>query len=75
MTDQKARLTLSRDVLYGWQQSGGPAGKPEDVLRMIREEVAILEAMKDECREAAESIELLIDGYQRLANQVRTRMN
>ena len=73
--DLTRRLVLSRQTLYGWQQPGGPVGRPEDLLRMIGQEIEVLEGIARENAEFADSVNLLIERYQALQSQVRQKAN
>ena len=69
------RLALSRRTLYGWQRLGCPMGKPEDILRMIAQEIEVLEGIAAPTAELAESISFLIDRYRILQDRIRQKAN
>ena len=75
MKDPTARLNLSRQTLYGWQQGDGPVGKPEDLLRMIGEEIETLNGIADAHAELTESVSFLVERYRALERQIRQRPN
>jgi len=70
------RLALSARTIALWEQMGGlPSGKPEDTMRMIREEAQILHAMAAEHLELADEANAVARRYGALANRVRLGMN
>lgn len=45
MADMMDRLTLSRVMLERWHAAGGPTGRPEELLCMVKAEIALLQSL------------------------------
>lgn len=73
-TMQKAnvdRLDLSGRIVSAWEQMGGPGGTPTELLRMISNEVEMLQQLR---REDPERVVELIERYEALAQALRTKI-
>jgi len=66
------RIVRSRRVLYGWER-GGAMGKPEDLARIVREEVAALEAIIAEHPEKTITVGDLVKRWKAFGEKVRER--
>jgi len=73
--DIAARLELSRRTIDGWERMGIPGGRPEDTLRMIREELALLEALIADDPATEPAVRELQRRYGDMANKVRLSGN
>jgi hypothetical protein len=64
IVDELARhVKLAKRTVAAWEKSGPPIGKPEDTLRMISEEVALLESMAVAHPKRAKTLQRLADRY------------
>jgi len=63
------RIVRSRRVLYGWER-GGAMGKPEDVARIVREEIAALEAIIAEHPEKSLTVGDLVKRWKAFGEKV-----
>lgn len=68
------RILMSRTTLFAWRQQL-PAGRPEDALRMIGEEIAALERIATAFSDKSESVNILIDVWRDLDKKARSGMN
>ncbi|WMT90097.1 hypothetical protein [Pelagibacterium sp. H642] len=68
------RVTLSRQTLYTYKGvPGGTKDEPEQVLKMIRDEIGILEGIARDEPKNAEPIGLLIDAWREFAETQKMR--
>jgi hypothetical protein len=77
MTLEKAneRLILSRRIIASWERLETSGGKIEDLMRMIGEEITILEGIVAAHPQKALTVGDLIRRYRDLGEQQRVRAN
>lgn len=75
MDETNTRLNLSRETLYKWRAMGGPSGPIEGLLRMVGEELAVLEGLAHQHPDLSESITVLLDGYNGLQRELKAKAN
>ena len=56
-------VKLAKRTVAAWEKDGPPAARPEDILRMISEEVALLESMAMAHPKRAKTLQRLADRY------------
>lgn len=73
MADEKTlnRIVRSRHVIAGWEAMGRPVGPPEAVLKMIADEIAVLEQIAADHPDRAETLGKLAGRYRAMADRVR----
>lgn len=76
MTREEAndRMILSRCVLAGWERAV-PVGSPEDLLRLIGEEIAVLERILVAHPQKAAAVSGVIERYRTLGDRVKAKAN
>ncbi len=66
------RIIKSRFTLSGWR-AVPPGGKAEDTLRMIAEEIAILDGIAAEFPAKAGTLGKLVQGWRQLAEELKMK--
>jgi hypothetical protein len=69
-----ARIIHSRRVFYGWRQTP-PAGRAEDTLRLVNEEIAVLDGIATQFPDKAGTLGMLVRDWKEMAEGLRMKAN